>query len=56
MFWPYIGHHQAILIIWGDHCTLRFVLSILRHVVDVIVVIVNVVVNLLRGIFSPYFI
>jgi hypothetical protein len=43
--------------IWGDHCTVHFVLSTLRHIVVVVVVIVavSVVVNLLRGIFSSYF-
>jgi hypothetical protein len=41
------GHHQATLVTWGDHCTVHFVLSILRHVVDVVVVV-----NLFRRIFS----
>jgi hypothetical protein len=44
MFLPHMGHHQATFIIWGDHCTVHFVLSNLRHIV--------VVVNLLRRIFS----
>jgi hypothetical protein len=26
MFWPHTGHHQATVIIWGDHCTVHFVL------------------------------
>jgi hypothetical protein len=30
-----MGHHQATLIIWGDHCTVYFVLSTLMHVVVV---------------------
>jgi hypothetical protein len=44
---PHMGHHQTTLIIWGDHCTVHFVLSTLR-------LIVIVVVNLLRSIFSSY--
>jgi hypothetical protein len=47
MFRPHMGHHQATLVIWGDHCTVHLALSILRH-------IVVVVVNLLRRIFSSY--
>jgi hypothetical protein len=42
------GHHQATVIIWGDHCTVHCVLSTLRHV-DVVVVV-----NMLRRIFSSY--
>jgi hypothetical protein len=53
-----MGHHQGTLIIRGDHCTVHFVLSTLRHVVVVVivvvVVVVVVVVNLLRNIFSSY--
>jgi small-conductance mechanosensitive channel len=45
--------HQEILIIWGDHYTLHFVLSILRHIVVVVVVVV--VINLLGGICSSYY-
>jgi hypothetical protein len=26
-----MGHLQATLFIWGDHCTVHFVLNILRH-------------------------
>jgi hypothetical protein len=48
-----MGHHQATLIIWGDHCAVHFVLSTLRHIVVVVVVVV-VVVNLLCRIFSSY--
>jgi hypothetical protein len=51
IFRPHMGHHQATLIIWGNHCTVHFVISTLRHVVVVVVV---VVVNLLRRIFSSY--
>jgi hypothetical protein len=52
MFRPHVGHHQATLIIWGDHCTalhctVHFVLSTLRHISVVVVVV-----NLLRRIFS----
>jgi hypothetical protein len=50
-----MGHHQATLIIWGDHCTVHFDLSTLRHIVIVVVVVVVVVVvNLLRRIFSSF--
>jgi hypothetical protein len=49
MLQPHMSHHQATLIIWGDH----FVLSTLRHIVIVVVVVV-VVVNLPRRIFSCY--
>jgi hypothetical protein len=54
MFRQHMGLDQATLIIWGDHCTVHFVLSTLRHivVVVVVVVVVIVVVNLLRRIFS----
>jgi hypothetical protein len=41
MFRPHMGHHQETLIIWGDHWTLHFVLSTVRHIV----------VNLVRRIF-----
>jgi hypothetical protein len=47
------GSHQTTLIIWGDHCTVLFVLGALGHIVVVVVVVV-VVVNLLRRIFSSY--
>jgi hypothetical protein len=46
MLRPHMGHHQAAIIIWGDHCTVYFVLGNLRHVV---------VVNLLRRMFLFYF-
>jgi hypothetical protein len=52
MFRPHMRYHQAALIIFGDHCTVHFVLSTLRHIV--ISVVVVVVVNLLRRIFSSY--
>jgi hypothetical protein len=52
MFRPHMGHHQATLIVWEDHCIAHFVLSTLRTIVVVVVV---VVVNLLRRIFSSYF-
>jgi hypothetical protein len=50
-----MGHHQATFI-WGDHCTVHFVLSAFRHIVvaAAVVVVVVVVVNLLRMIFSSY--
>jgi hypothetical protein len=55
MFRPHMDHHQATLIICGDHCTVHVVLSILRHiVVVVVVVVVTVVLNLLCRIFSSY--
>jgi hypothetical protein len=56
-----MGHHQARLIIWGDHCTVHSVLSTLRYIVVVVVVVVVVaaaaavvIVNLLRRIISSY--
>jgi hypothetical protein len=52
IFQPHIGHHQATIIILGDHCTVHSVLSTLRHIVVVVVVVV--VVNLLRRIFSSH--
>jgi hypothetical protein len=58
MFPTYMGHYQATLIIWENHCTVHFVLSTLRHIVVVVVVgvvvFVFVFVNLLRKIFSSY--
>jgi hypothetical protein len=50
MFRPHMGHHQGTLIIWGDHCTVHFVLSTLGHIVVVFVAVVT----LLRRIFSSY--
>jgi hypothetical protein len=47
MFRPHMGHHQATLIVWGDHCTVHFDLSTLSHIA--------VVVNLLRRTFSSCF-
>jgi hypothetical protein len=41
MFRPHMGHHQATLIIWEDHCTVHFVHSTLRHIVVVVVVVVK---------------
>jgi hypothetical protein len=43
MFRPHMCHHQATRVVWGDHCTIHFVLCTLRHTV--------VVVNFLRRIF-----
>jgi hypothetical protein len=40
MFRSHMGHRQATLIIWEDHCTVHFVLSTLRHIVVVVVVVV----------------
>jgi hypothetical protein len=48
MIGPHMGHHQATVIIWVDHCTVHFVLSTVRNIVVVVVV------NLLRRIFSSY--
>jgi hypothetical protein len=50
-----MGHHQATVIIWGDHCTVHLVLSTLKHVVVVVVVVVVtvVVVNYLVRYFYP---
>jgi hypothetical protein len=53
MFRPHIGHHQATLIIWGDHCTVHFVLITLRHIIVVVVVVV--VLHLPCRIYSSYF-
>jgi hypothetical protein len=36
--------HQATLIIWGEHCTVHFVLSTLRHIVVAVVFVAAVVV------------
>jgi hypothetical protein len=47
MFRPYVGHHQATLIVWGNHCTVHFVLSTLRHIIVVVIVV-----NFLGRIFS----
>jgi hypothetical protein len=51
-----MGHHEATLTIWGDHCTVHFVLNTLKHiiVVAVVVVVVVVVVDLHHTIFSSY--
>jgi hypothetical protein len=46
MFRPHMGHHQATLINWGDHCNVHFALSALRHIVAVV--------NLLPRILSCY--
>jgi hypothetical protein len=43
-----MGHHQATLIAWGDHCTVRFVFCTYRH-------IVVIAVNLVYRIFLSYF-
>jgi hypothetical protein len=42
MFRPHMGHHKATVIIWGDYCTVYFVLSTIRHIA---------VINFLRRIF-----
>jgi hypothetical protein len=48
MFRPHMGHHQATLTAWGDHCTIYFVFCTYRH-------IVVIVVNLFYRIFLSYF-
>jgi hypothetical protein len=45
MFRQHMGHHQATRIIWGDHCTVHFVLSTLGTLLFV---------NLLCRIFLSY--
>jgi hypothetical protein len=48
MFRPHMGHHKGTLIIWGDHCTVHFVLSTHSYIGFVVVII------LLRRIFPSY--
>jgi lipoate synthase len=49
MFRSCMDHHQATLVILGDHCTIHFVLSTFRH--TAVFVVVG---NWLRMIFSSY--
>jgi hypothetical protein len=50
-----MGHHQATLIIWGDHWTVHFVLSTLNHIVVFVVVVVVVDLNFFLGYFHRIF-
>jgi hypothetical protein len=46
LYREHMDHQQATFIVWGDHCTIHFVLSTLGHIV--------LVANLLHRIFSSY--